>query len=217
MNANNLVGFLDFLRRNKDLPGSDSHFKLAPKLNNVTFRNFKPRGDAKLSSVMILLAEGIADDINVVLTVRNHKLKNHGGQISFPGGRIELEETRLDAAYRETMEEIGVARCDIEFITELSPLYVPPSNNTIFPYVGRLKSRGFAINQSEVDEVFEVPISFLKNPGNIILESRVMDNSLVTIPCWDLQKPEKLWGATAMILSELLYLYTKYEESKIDL
>lgn len=199
--------FIDFLMQNVDLPGSNSHTRLAPTLKGNQFRNFKPREDAKQSSVMILLKESVDDKINIVLTVRSHKLRNHSGQISFPGGRIEEGETKLEAAFRETWEEIGIEQSQIEFITALSPLYVPPSNNTIYPFVGKLKSDDYKINPSEVEEVFDVPIDFLIDKSNILFEERLVENMMITIPCWDLNKSEKLWGATAMILSELLYLY----------
>lgn len=213
---NNVLNFIEFLKNNNKLFGLNSQIKLAPKKNGTPFRVFSPNGkQTRKSSVMILLKPVNIDDFNILFTLRSRGLKSHSGQISFPGGQIEENETPLNAALRETFEEIGIPHEEIEVISHLSELYVPPSNSLIYPFVGVTNFDDWKINKSEVEEIIEVPFSFLIQTNNIIWQKRQFLGETIEIPCWDLNKSEVLWGATAMILSELIDLYHYFENISI--
>jgi 8-oxo-dGTP pyrophosphatase MutT (NUDIX family) len=139
----------------------------------------------------------------VLLTQRAAHLHDHAGQISFPGGKIDpADASPLDAALREAWEEIGLAREFIDPIGYLD-LYGTSFGFRILPTVARVRS-GFSlnINQAEVDDVFEVPLSFLMDPGNHQVHSkefRGIARSYYAMPFAD----RYIWGATAGILRVL--------------
>ena len=139
----------------------------------------------------------------VLLTQRAAHLNDHAGQISFPGGKIDATDASpLDAALREAEEEIGLDRSFIDPIGYLD-LYATGFGFRILPTVARVKP-GFnlRINEDEVDDAFEVPLSFLMNPDNHQLHSkefRGMERSYYAMPFAE----RYIWGATAGILRVL--------------
>ncbi|MBU6463608.1 MAG: CoA pyrophosphatase [Bradyrhizobium sp.] len=139
----------------------------------------------------------------VLLTQRAAHLHDHAGQISFPGGKIDpTDASPLEAALREAWEEIGLAREFIDPIGYLD-LYGTSFGFRILPTVARVRS-GFRlrINEAEVDDVFEVPLSFLMDPGNHQVHSkkfRGIARSYYAMPFAD----RYIWGATAGILRVL--------------
>jgi 8-oxo-dGTP pyrophosphatase MutT (NUDIX family) len=139
----------------------------------------------------------------VLLTQRAAHLNDHAGQISFPGGKIDATDASpLDAALREAEEEIGLSREFIDPIGYLD-LYGTSFGFRILPTVARVRP-GFKlrINQSEVDDAFEVPLAFLMNPANHQLHSkefRGVERSYYAMPYQD----RYIWGATAGILRML--------------
>ncbi len=139
----------------------------------------------------------------VLLTQRSAHLNDHAGQIAFPGGKIDATDTSpLDAALREAEEEVGLARDFIEPIGYLD-LYGTSFGFRILPTVARVRP-GFSlrINHSEVDDAFEVPLSFLMDPANHQVHSkefRGMERSYYAMPFAE----RYIWGATAGILRVL--------------
>jgi 8-oxo-dGTP pyrophosphatase MutT (NUDIX family) len=99
--------------------------------------------------------------LHIVFTLRSRNLLSHSGQISFPGGLCEVDETPVQTALRETEEEIGISNNTIEIIGQLTPLFVLPSNSYIFPVVGYSNQfLDIKINHNEVEEAFSKPLSF---------------------------------------------------------
>jgi 8-oxo-dGTP pyrophosphatase MutT (NUDIX family) len=139
----------------------------------------------------------------VLLTQRAAHLNEHAGQIAFPGGKIDAADASpLDAAIREAHEEIGLAQEFIEPVGYLD-LYGTGFGFRILPTVARVRP-GFTlnINHSEVDDAFEVPLSFLMNPENHQIHSkkfRGMERSYYAMPFAE----RYIWGATAGILRVL--------------
>jgi 8-oxo-dGTP pyrophosphatase MutT (NUDIX family) len=139
----------------------------------------------------------------VLLTQRAAHLNEHAGQISFPGGKIDATDASpLDAALREAEEEIGLKRDFIDPVGYLD-LYATGFGFRILPTVARVKP-GFTltINHSEVDDAFEVPLSFLMNPANHQVHSkefRGMERFYYAMPF----AQRYIWGATAGILRVL--------------
>lgn len=139
----------------------------------------------------------------VLLTQRAAHLNDHAGQISFPGGKIDATDASpLDTALREAEEEIGLSREFVEPIGYLD-LYGTSFGFRILPTVARVRP-GFTlrINKSEVDDAFEVPLSFLMDPANHQVHSREfrgMERSFYAMPFAE----RYIWGATAGILRVL--------------
>ena len=139
----------------------------------------------------------------VLLTQRSAHLKEHSGQIAFPGGKIDaIDKSPRDAALREAEEEIGLDRSFVDPIGYLG-VYGTGFGFRILPTVARVKP-GFklTINHSEVDDAFEVPLSFLMNPSNHQVHSkefRGMERSYYAMPFAE----RFIWGATAGILRVL--------------
>jgi 8-oxo-dGTP pyrophosphatase MutT (NUDIX family) len=192
-------------RLNSNLPGIDSQRKMSVSINGKPFKNIEPTKSAKFSSVLLLLKIE-NDKIYILFTLRSEKLKSHSGQISFPGGRIDNGESELDAALRETYEEVGITKENIEILGNLSTLYVPPSNSNIYPFVGVLKDNNIKLilSESEVEEAFFAPIDFFLDRANVNFEKWDREGNIYDVPVWHLNKRVPLWGATAMILSEFL-------------
>ena len=140
----------------------------------------------------------------VLLTQRSPNLSSHAGQISFPGGKIDVTDASpLDAALREAEEEIGLDRDFVDPIGYLD-LYGTGFGFRILPTVARVRP-GFSlsINRSEVDDAFEVPLAFLMNPVNHQIHSkefRGMERTYYAMPYAE----RYIWGATAGIL-RILY------------
>ena len=138
----------------------------------------------------------------VLLTQRTAHLKEHSGQISFPGGKIDAGETPLQAALRETEEEVGLSRDALDPLGYLD-LYMTTLGYRIVPVIARLAPPfKLALNKDEVDEAFEVPLSFLMEPSNLQRHSRDwqgMTRSYYAIPF----EKRYIWGVTAGILRNL--------------
>lgn len=129
----------------------------------------------------------------------------HSAQIAFPGGQLEKNETALEAAYRETFEEIGIKKSDINFIAPLSEIYVPASNFLIKPFVGFIEEqKGYNIDKKEIENVIEISIEHLNNKHNVkIKPMNLYMNKTFEVKYYEIEN-EILWGATAMITAELL-------------
>ncbi len=142
-------------------------------------------------------------DWDILLTRRTEHLRDHPGQISFPGGRLQSStESPLAAALRETQEEVGIAP---EFIDVLG--FLPPhavvTGFAVSPVVAILRP-GFTLNADpqEVAEIFRLPLNHLLDPANLVRTERIVRG--VTVPVYACQfGPHNIWGATAQILKSL--------------
>jgi 8-oxo-dGTP pyrophosphatase MutT (NUDIX family) len=207
METENIKEIIEKLKiRLKDkLPGDVPRSLLAPAYNGVN-KIDAPSKSSKKSAVLLLLWE-VNQKIHIVFTLRSLQLLSHSGQISFPGGQQENSETPIQTALRETYEEIGIPSNSIEILGELTPIYVLPSNSHIFPVVGYAKQYlDFRINKNEVEEVFYKPLTFFSF-NNIKIGKWNIAGKEIDIPFWEVHPSVLLWGATAMILAELIEIY----------
>jgi 8-oxo-dGTP pyrophosphatase MutT (NUDIX family) len=139
----------------------------------------------------------------VLLTKRSEKLRNHSGQVAFPGGTIDATDPTPEfTALRETMEEIGLPKNFIEVVGRM-PDYVSGSGYRIAPVLGIVRP-GFSLdlNPDEVDAAFEVPLSFLMDPANHHRDSR-MWNDLEWVFYEMPYDGRRVWGVTAGIIRTL--------------
>jgi 8-oxo-dGTP pyrophosphatase MutT (NUDIX family) len=146
----------------------------------------------------------------VPLTVRSAGLRHHTGQVSLPGGRLDRpEESVEEAALREAREEIGVLQDTVEILGRLTPLPIAVSGHLLNPVLGIATARPvFTLAMEEVDRLIEVPIERLLHPDAVALEERVRSlppGGTMQVPYYDLDGT-RVWGATAMILSEFIAL-----------
>lgn len=161
------------------------------------------------SAVLVPLIER-SMGIRVVLTIRSKYLKSHGGQISFPGGRMEKKDlTPAHTALRETREEIGIDTGAVEIIGCLDNYTIITTGFHITPLVGFVNPiQKFKRNESEVESIFEVPLKIVMNKRNYHIESRTFKDvnySYQVLP----YKEHRIWGATAAILLNLCNLLSK--------
>ena len=113
-------------------------------------------------------------------------------------------------ALRETHEEIGVIPHDIRIIGKLTPLYIPVSNHMVQPVIGRLTTDPrFIPDDKEVKEIYEIPVADLLKPDCLITNEGIMENNRVIHAPFYRYNGIQIWGATAMILSEFLELYSQ--------
>ncbi|HKJ94134.1 MAG TPA: CoA pyrophosphatase [Gammaproteobacteria bacterium] len=160
------------------------------------------------AAVLVPLIER-SGGINVVLTRRTEHLRDHAGQISFPGGSIEEHDASpAAAALREAEEEIGVPPRAVDLVGEL-PTYATGTGFLVYPAIGFLDSAVvFRPDPEEVAEIFEVPLDFFLDPGNhrphdIVHRGRRY--RLCAMPYGDYY----IWGATAGMLRQLYRLLTR--------
>jgi 8-oxo-dGTP pyrophosphatase MutT (NUDIX family) len=192
-----------------NLPGNTAHQIMLPEGRSLAIPPEK-FGKLKESAVMVFLFMK-DNELNFCLTRRNSNMKHHPGQISFPGGRCEENESSIfETALRELEEETGVDKTKVKVIGELSDLYVFVSNFMIHPVVGFLDYEPiFEIDPREVEELITIPIkSFFieKNISNTTIETT---KGLLNVPCYKINELI-IWGATAMIIAEFTEQLTAY-------
>ena len=182
------------------LPGAAAHLNLAPRPR----RGWHPdhvRPGARAAAGLVLLYPRDERPC-VLLTVRSGALPRHGGQVSLPGGRVEPEETIRDAALREAEEEVGVERGRVRVLGMLSTLYVPVSDFALHPVVGMADARpAFRPHAAEVARIVDAPLALLL--GGPRRGAVWRGGERLRVPYFEVRS-ERVWGATAMILAELL-------------
>ena len=186
------------------LPGAEAQAIMAPRPPRSWVPGILP-SDARDAAALVLLYPA-KDDTALVLTVRGAGLPRHRGQVSLPGGVVEPGEGFSDSALREAEEEIGVDRGALVVHRALTPLHIPVSGYVLHPIVATAEARPpLAPSAREVESILEPPISDLAAPGAVRMEVGEHDGVAIEIPYFDLGGP-KLWGATAMVVAELLAL-----------
>jgi 8-oxo-dGTP pyrophosphatase MutT (NUDIX family) len=158
---------------------------------------------ARVSAVLVALVDH-PDGPSVILTRRTDHLRNHPGQISFPGGRVEESESVHEAAVREAHEEVGLDPESVHIIGELDPLTTFVSNSLIIPIVARIEGvPSFSIQEEEVARVFMSPLHDLAREDTYRNEWWSRPQGDINIHFFELDD-ETVWGATGRILRQLI-------------
>ena len=190
--------------KNTQLPGIEAQFKLAPKMRLTYNAKRIQANKPKTAAVLALFYPNQKNNVSILLTKRAIYNGTHSGQISFPGGKVEISDINLkETALRETYEEVGVLKKEINVIREITEVYIPPSNFSVTPFVGILNYKPVFKVNSEVAKIIEIPFSDLLDDNNIasisITNSYMKETS---VPCFNFDG-SIIWGATAMMLSEI--------------
>lgn len=216
------MDFQDFLQHlpniiPAELPAEKAHVKMAPLervqlMQNLDLSTKNPR----IAAVMMLLYPK-NEKTHLILIVRNAYNGVHSSQIAFPGGKYETSDADYkETALRETYEEIGVSTEKIEIVKQFTPMYIPPSNFLVHPFLGiSSQELAFYPDIREVADIIELPLSVFLNDEIIIdatLSTSYANN--ISVPAFNIQN-HVVWGATAMILSELREVLKNAFDGKI--
>jgi 8-oxo-dGTP pyrophosphatase MutT (NUDIX family) len=161
----------------------------------------------KVTKAAVLIPLVLKEDgLSVLLTQRTNHLRDHAGQISFPGGRMDPgDQNPNDTALRESQEEIGLDPKRVEIIGHL-PQYLTVSGYSVTPVVGLVQAQAeYVLDEFEVADVFEVPLSFLLDPANHqvrLWQSEQGGRRFYSMP----YENRFIWGATAGMLRNLYHL-----------
>jgi 8-oxo-dGTP pyrophosphatase MutT (NUDIX family) len=188
----------------QSLPGEPAQNRMTSRARISTADYLQQKPDHRTSAVFLPLFphEGT---IYSALIRRPAYDGLHSGQLALPGGKSEEDDdSLLHTSLRETKEEVGIDVPEKNVLGKLSPLYIPVSNFLVHPFVGQLNEKpNWVPDKHEVDEVLEFPISILFDPA-FKDRKRILigKNMFIDAPCYIIHG-QILWGATAMIFSEL--------------
>jgi 8-oxo-dGTP pyrophosphatase MutT (NUDIX family) len=190
----------------KSLPGTDIQWQMAS--SDRFIKNFpkSPGKDSREAAVLILLYP-YNQSIYTLLMQRPDYNGVHSGQISFPGGKKEPEDNDLiQTALRETYEETGVDPAKTEIIGRLTPLFIPVSNIIVNPVVGWTNERPILNHKSEeVLFLIEADLKIFLDPSVVKTKPVKISGEMLEVKYYDYEE-NTIWGATAMILHELLVI-----------
>lgn len=204
------MDFQDFLKylpkiEKEKLLSVEAHIKMAPleRISSLTSQEYLDKNPKKAAVMMLLYPRN--HEVHLALIVRNSYPGIHASQIAFPGGKVEPTDIDLQyTALRETHEEIGVKPESVNIIKPFSELYIPPSNFLVSPFLGIVYDEiTFAPSPYEVKRVLELPLEDLLDDR--IITQVVMSTSYaknISVPVFNVDK-YVVWGATAMMMSEL--------------
>lgn len=164
----------------------------------------RPNEKTRKSAILILFYP-YQGEIYLPLILRPQYDGVHAGQMAFPGGRMErTDENLIRTALREAQEEIGIRVTDVRVLGQLTELFIPPSNFFVQPVIGVMNHRpDFYPDPREVEQVVEVPLETLLDE-TIVGDTQIdVRGVLIDAPFFQIQN-HKVWGATAMMISELL-------------
>jgi len=205
------MNFKEFLNivpkiKNIPLPAESSQFKMMPASRMEKMDQYKKAMKlAKQSAVLALFYPDNSHQTKIALIQRKEYKGVHSSQISFPGGKFEENDTNLEfTAKRETHEEIGIHPNSVEIVRELTKIYIPPSNFAVQPFLGLSAiTPDFILQADEVESLLEVPMLEFFNESNVVTETvSTSYNSRMEVPAF-LLNGHIVWGATAMMLSEV--------------
>lgn len=204
--------FIQTLRQRltEPLPGREAQFKMAfaHRVEELK-RRLSPPDNAKTACVLLALWEDAGEWRTALIRRTENPRDRHSGQISFPGGRHDVDDGSFaHTALREAEEEIGIAPEQVELLGNLTELYIPVSNFSVYPFVGLLsKPPAFNLQPGEVEQVFTPTLTYFQDPASRTTVDVLVGQQFEVkeVPCFMLEN-RAVWGATAMILSEFLEL-----------
>ena len=189
-----------------NLPGEVSQFKMIPPYREDLIKNHDyDITTAKQAAVMALFYQDINQNTKLVLILRKTYKGVHSAQVGFPGGKVEPEDKNLqETALRETFEEVGVGIEEMTVVKALTKIYIPPSHFNVFPFLGYCtKTPQLKKQEEEVEAILEVNIdAFLDDKNLTAKQIKKSEDLIYNVPAIHLNG-HLVWGATAMMLSEV--------------
>ncbi|MBF4519027.1 CoA pyrophosphatase [Flavobacterium sp. ANB] len=198
--------FIEYLTKNlqKPLPGEAAHQVI--QNSSKTRLSFKPNEHTRRSAVLILFYP-FKDEVYLPLILRPSYDGVHSAQVAFPGGKYEpADENLIQTALREANEEIGLKISDVKILGTLTELFIGPSNFKVLPVIGYLSYKpDFIGDKREVEKILETKLNDIYNPNIIGSSEMLIRGEQVTVPYYEIHN-NKVWGATAKMISELLFV-----------
>jgi len=203
--------FEEFLKsvskiKNIPLPAEVSHFKMVPPFRQELLKKQKEAiKKAKHAGVLSLFYPDEDEETKFVLILRKTYKGVHSAQVAFPGGKLEAQDASLrDTALRETFEEVGVPIDTVQIVRSISQVYIPPSNFYVHPFIGFTQTTPQFIKQDdEVEALIEIDLEHFLDEQSLISKKVKTSYSIeVEVPAFKLND-YVVWGATAMMLSEI--------------
>ena len=195
----------------EELPSISAQTKMAPndRVAILNDRNYQDNNPRKAAIMMLFYPKNTVT--HLVLIVKNSYPGVHSSQIAFPGGKVENFDVNLEeTALRETHEEIGIPPNKIKVIRPFTEIYIPPSNFLVYPFLAYSNHElDFTLQKEEVAAIIELPIT--KFMDDSIIVSMLMNTSYsknIEVPCFKVDD-HYIWGATAMMMSELKEMLKK--------
>jgi 8-oxo-dGTP pyrophosphatase MutT (NUDIX family) len=191
-----------------ELPGIDAHNKMLPPGRRLKTIDSELSSVKQSSVLLLLFPEG--DRLYICLMKRPSTMKDHPGQVSFPGGKIEKYDVSAEiTALREAQEEVGIDPSSIEVLGKLSDLFVEVSKFSIQPFLAWSDQKpAFSVNSGEVEELILLPLDNYLNE-DIISETELQTvTGMLSVKFYP-YNGQIIWGATAMILTELIDILKK--------
>ncbi|NNC50615.1 MAG: CoA pyrophosphatase [Flaviramulus sp.] len=191
---------------NIQLPAEASHFKMVPPFRQEFLRKQQEAiKKAKHAGVLALFYPDEIQKTKFALILRNTYNGVHSAQVGFPGGKFEKQDRSIEyTAVRETYEEIGVSPNVINVVKKISQIYIPPSNFYVQPFIGFTSTTPTFIKQEdEVEAILEIALDHFLDENSVITKKVATSYSVeVEVPAFKLNG-HVVWGATAMMLSEI--------------
>lgn len=188
------------------LPGLASQIKMSPPFRmELIEQQLEAMKTSKKAAVLALFYPDERQVTKLILILRNTYNGIHSAQVGFPGGKLEdSDESLKHAAMRETYEEVGVPIDTIKIIKTMTELYIPPSNFTVYPFLGITHTTPMFVKQDdEVEDLIEVFLSdFVDDLSMTSVKVMTSMQKEMVVPAFELNG-HIVWGATAMMLSEL--------------
>lgn len=192
-------------RLRQELPGEIAHQEVAP-YRKVDYDRLNVE-TARKSAVLILLYLKHHEP-HITLIQRPVYDGAHSGQIAFPGGKVEKEDTSIvHTALREANEEVGIITNDVDVLGQLTDVYIPVSNFLVSPIIGSIDyAPNFIPEPAEVADIIEMNVSYLTATEKLIPQKLTLSTGLkIEVPTFQYQQ-KTIWGATALMLNELRWL-----------
>lgn len=201
--------------QNLALPGRATQLEMAPTERIKEFKGLDIEAlNPRQAAVTALFYPNKEQDTSLVLILRKTYKGVHSNQVGFPGGKVEDDDPHLEyTALRETEEEVGVPISKVNVFKKMTNIYIPPSNFWVQCYMSYIEATPtFIAQEEEVEAIIEVPLAQLLADTALIsekLSTSYMDE--IEVPAYNLQG-HTVWGATAMMLSEVRTLLLRASE-----